>query len=49
MARPWKDIDISDLYAYLAILFYMALHIENDTKAILVTAREGRPNSHSSS
>jgi hypothetical protein len=28
----WKDISISELYAYLAILFYMGLHIENDTR-----------------
>ena len=30
--RVWNDINISDLYAYLAILFYMGIHIENDTR-----------------
>ena len=38
----WKDIDISQLYAYLAILFYMGIHIENDTRAYW-SCREDRP------
>jgi hypothetical protein len=38
----WKDIDISKLYAYLAILFYMGLHIENDTE-LYWSQREDRP------
>jgi hypothetical protein len=29
----WKNIDISQLYAYLAILFYMGIYIENNTRA----------------
>jgi hypothetical protein len=41
-AWQWKDIDISELYAYLAILFYMGLHIENDTK-LYWSQREDRP------
>jgi len=40
--RPWKDIDISKLYAYLAILFYMGLHIENDTR-LYWSHKEGNP------
>jgi hypothetical protein len=28
----WKDLDLPELYAYLAILFYMGLHIENDRR-----------------
>ena len=31
--KVWKDIDISQIYAYLGILFYMGMHIENDTRA----------------
>jgi hypothetical protein len=38
----WKDIDISQLYTYLAILFYMGIHIENDTRAYW-SCREDRP------
>ena len=30
--RVWTNINISKLYAYLAILFYIGIHIENDTK-----------------
>jgi hypothetical protein len=37
----WKDIDISELYAYLAILFYIGLHIENDSQ-LYWSQREGR-------
>jgi hypothetical protein len=28
----WKDLDLPELYTYLAILFYMGLHIENDRR-----------------
>ena len=41
-AWQWKDIDISELYAYLAILFYMGLHIENDSE-LYWSQREDRP------
>jgi Transposase IS4 len=27
-----KDLDLPELYAYLAILFYMGLYIENDRR-----------------
>jgi hypothetical protein len=30
--QTWKTLDILELYAYLAILFYMGLHIENDRR-----------------
>jgi len=40
--RPWTDIDICELYAYLAILFYMGLHIENDTR-LYWSHKEGNP------
>jgi hypothetical protein len=35
-------MDISELYAYLAILFYMGLHIENDTR-LYWSRKEGDP------
>jgi Transposase IS4 len=31
-ASNWIDITIGELYAYLGILLYMALHIENQTR-----------------
>ena len=40
--QAWQDIDISELYAYLAVLFYMGLHIENDSK-LYWSQREDRP------
>ncbi len=40
--KVWKDIDISQLYTYLAILFYMSIHIENDTRVYWL-CREDRP------
>jgi hypothetical protein len=41
-AWQWKDIDISELHVYLAILFYMGLYIENDSQ-LYWSQREGRP------
>ena len=31
-ARKWRSLDLPKLYAWLAILFYMGLHIENETR-----------------
>jgi len=41
--RQWKDIDMSDLYIFFAILIYMALYIENDTKDYWSQARDDSP------
>jgi hypothetical protein len=30
--KTWKELDLSELYTYLAILFYMRLYIENDRR-----------------
>ena len=40
--KAWKDITLSHLYAYLAVLFYMGIHVENDTRAYW-SRREDRP------
>jgi hypothetical protein len=29
-ALEWKDISVPELYAYLGILLYVGLHLEND-------------------
>jgi Transposase IS4 len=36
-ALEWIDITIGELYAYLGILIYMALHIENRTRDYWIT------------
>jgi hypothetical protein len=42
-ADQWKDINMSDLYIYFAVVIYMALHIENYTQDYWSQGRDNGP------